>query len=270
MDLRPKNQFDPRGPDAGRDDDPDPAIGRIYKVPVLIFRPLEPRGVMGRGLPMPKFKSSTEVRQEASSRVEKIFINYKTLHEIVTRHEDPIRKRWSKKTRAQRLKILLSAWPNMPSMHCPDFDAFQRKATFDRDEANKYRDCFMWPYINQENLLTTKASPLLLNARGRHPPSYFAAADMKAMFFGAVTRVLPSIGLARHTMILSGIEKNTRDYGRLMAWEEHPEAAYGVFDLKQFDPGEGLLILEAQGVIDGTCSMLSRSTSGYPRPQINE
>lgn len=43
--------------------------------------------------------------------------DYKTLHAIVTRHEAFIRKRWLKKTPAQRRIILLDAWRDMPEEH---------------------------------------------------------------------------------------------------------------------------------------------------------
>jgi hypothetical protein len=48
-------------------------------------------------------------------------------------------------------------------------------------------------------------------------------------------------------MILNGVtESNFRDYGKLLSWDDHDDA----FDLchtkKQFQPGEGLLILETQ------------------------
>jgi hypothetical protein len=75
------------------------------------------------GLPMPEMKSAPDVRREATARSAKIFTSYEMLHEIIQRHEATIRKRWLKKTRPQRLKILLNAWPNMPAMRRPDFEA---------------------------------------------------------------------------------------------------------------------------------------------------
>ncbi|KAJ5081186.1 hypothetical protein N7456_013424 [Penicillium angulare] len=205
---------------------------------------------MGAGganaMPMPDIKTPSEVRRESVSRADEIFFNYEALHDIISRHEGTIRKRWSKKTRSQRLKILLSAWPNMPSTHRPDFDAFKKGSDSANAKGTKYRDSFMWPYINQEDLLTTKALPLLLNARGRHPPSHFAGADLQAMHFGMVTKALLPIFLNGHIMILNGIEKNDRAYGRLMAWDEHPDAFEWMTSQKQFLPGEGLMILESQ------------------------
>ncbi|KAJ1712176.1 hypothetical protein NYO67_5650 [Aspergillus flavus] len=165
---------------------------------------------------------------------------------IIQRHEATIQKRWSKKTRQQRLNVLLSAWPDMPAIHRPDFDAFRRESASDRVRGTKYRVHFMWPYVNQEDLLNTKALPLLLNSRGRHPPSHFAAADMDAMHLGLVSKAIVPIFLNRHVLILNGMTENTRHYGQLVAWEDHPDAFDWMHKQKQFLPGEVLLVMEAQ------------------------
>lgn len=104
----------------------------------------------------------------------------------------------------------------------------------------------MWPYVNQEDLLNTKALPLLLNSRGRHPPSHFAAADMDAMHLGLISKAIVPIFLNCHVLILNGMTENTRDYGQLVAWEDHPDAFDWMHKQKQFLPGEGLLVMEAQ------------------------
>ncbi|KAJ5614194.1 hypothetical protein N7528_007848 [Penicillium herquei] len=249
MSLRPNTQFPvwkselDRDGDL-RDGDTQAATEFLHNITESHYKAL--KAGIGSGVPIYDMELLNQVRQEASSRADKIFVNYEALHAMLIRHEDTVRKRWDKKTRAQRLKVLLSAWPNMPLTHRPDFDAFQRKADFVRDRGTKYRDCFMWPYINQEDLLTTRALPLLLNARGRHPPSHFAAADERTMHFGMLTKALVPIILGGYAMILNGIEENSRAYGRLVAWEEHPESIDWLWTGKQFNPGEGLLILEAQ------------------------
>jgi hypothetical protein len=45
---------------------------------------------------------------------------YRKLNDIVTRHELLIRKRWTKKSPAQRREILLAAWSDMPREYCPE------------------------------------------------------------------------------------------------------------------------------------------------------
>src|SRR5271155_4962236 len=42
-------------------------------------------------------------------------------------HENTLRTRWIKKSREQRTKILLTAWPNMASSHRPDMHAVSRE-----------------------------------------------------------------------------------------------------------------------------------------------
>ncbi|KAJ5992435.1 hypothetical protein N7451_008159 [Penicillium sp. IBT 35674x] len=78
----------------------------------------------------------------------------------------------------------------MPETHHPDFDAFRKESRPGRGIDSKYRQCFMWPYMNQEDLLDTKTLPLLLNSRGRHPPPNFAGADIHAMHLGLVTKAI--------------------------------------------------------------------------------
>lgn len=240
MELRPDHQFDPFSPEAAVYDAPDLDLDSIdWNDPASFSK------ILG-GRPVPELKPPADVRHEAAVKSDHIFINYETLHEILKRHEATIWKRWSKKTRQQRLKILLHAWPNMPAIHRPDFDAFRKESQPGRDRGTKYRESFMWPYINQEDLLNTKTLPLLLNARGRHHPSQFAGADIGAMHLGLVTMAIMPIFLNEHVMILNGVTENTREYGKLIAWEEHPDAFDWMNTQKQFLPGEGLLVLEAQ------------------------
>lgn len=195
---------------------------------------------------VPEVKLPADVLREAMKMSDKIFLSYDTLHEILKRHEATIRKRWIKKTRQQRLKILLNAWPNMPANHRPDFDAFRKETEADRNRGTKYRGCFMWPYINQEDLMKTKALPLLLNARGRNYPSHFADADIEAMRLGLVTKAIVPISLNGYVMILNDVSENTRDYGKLMACEERPDTFESMFEQNGFKPEVGILILEVQ------------------------
>jgi hypothetical protein len=188
----------------------------------------------------------TEVRKEASERSQNIFNRYETLHGILERHEATLRKRWLKKTRQQRLKVLLNSWPDMPVSHRPDFETFRKESSVDRNQGTKNRGSFLWPYINQEDLLSKKTLPLLLNACGHYPPSHFAAADNRAIHLGLVTKSIVPIFLNEHVMILHGVNGNTRDNGRLVDWDEEPEAFDWMVQRKQFLSGEGLIILEIQ------------------------
>lgn len=139
-------------------------------------------------LPMPEFKSPSEVRNEAAARSTNIFNSFDTLSQILKRHEPTIQRRWAKRTQSQRLKILLNAWPNMPASHRSDFMAFRKAPGGSDIQSPTSRASFMWPYINQEDLLQPRILLLLVNSRGRNPPSLFAAADDKVMQFGMTTK----------------------------------------------------------------------------------
>ncbi|KAI1757942.1 hypothetical protein F4782DRAFT_475780 [Xylaria castorea] len=189
----------------------------------------------------------TEVRKEAQMRSKNVFANYETLHAILSRHELTIHKRWSKKTRQQRQKILLNAWPGMPAAHRPDFDAFRRT---NRTQGlpvsgHLFKSHYTWPHINQDDLLKPKTLLLLLNARGRNPPNCFAAADFEGMHLGLVSKNLTPVFLNCYTMVLHGA-REAGEYGRLLLWDDHPDAFDWMVSRKQYLPGEGLVVLEAQ------------------------
>ncbi|KAJ4203294.1 hypothetical protein NW767_005411 [Fusarium falciforme] len=203
---------------------------------------LDAMGIEG---PVPKMPTAAEVRREAEGNSCEIFAAYDTLSKIIQRHEATIQKRWSKKTRQQRLQILLNAWPGMPASHRPDFEAVRKESKEQRESGTRYKDHFMWPYINQEDLTQPKVMLLLLNSRGRHPPPTFAAADNASVHLGIASRALVPIFLNNHVMVLNRTT-TTEGYGKLVVWEDHPNAFEWMHTLKQFLPGEGLVILEVQ------------------------
>ncbi|KAK7750173.1 hypothetical protein SLS62_007924 [Diatrype stigma] len=196
--------------------------------------------------PSVHFASPEEVRREAQTRSKHVFSSYTSLHEILIRHEATIQKRWAKKTRPQRQKILLDAWPGMATPHRPDFDAFRRTNRKHQPvSGERFRDQYMWPHINQDDLLKPKSLLLLVNARGRNPPPDFAGADYEAMHLGLVTKHIKPWYLNCYVMVLHGAT-NAEEYGKLVAWEDHPDAFDWMHTRKQCLPGEGLIILEAQ------------------------
>ncbi|KAJ8111837.1 hypothetical protein OPT61_g5657 [Boeremia exigua] len=103
---------------------------------------------------------------------------YHKLNAILLRHEQLIRTRWTKKTVAQRRKILLKSWPwPIPQEHRPDDEFRYRHHT---GPNNGFRPiAALFPFINQEDL--TKPKPLLvfLNARGRNTPWTFILTEME-------------------------------------------------------------------------------------------
>ncbi|SPJ78235.1 uncharacterized protein FTOL_06624 [Fusarium torulosum] len=238
MDLRRDFHFDPFSDEARQLDNQGPSLPDIDWSDPHAF-------LTAMGGPMPQLPSPDEVRQQAAGYSSKIFTSFNLLRDILQRHEATIQKRWTKKTRQQRLQILLKAWPTMPVFHRPDFEAFRRESQEEREKGTKFKDHFMWPHINQEDLSQSKLMLLLINARGRRPPPAFAAADIDAMHLGMVTKALIPIFLNKHTMILHGATRS-EEYGKLLDWDSHPDAFDWMHTRKQFLRGEGLLILEAQ------------------------
>ncbi|KAH8775311.1 hypothetical protein F5883DRAFT_627450 [Diaporthe sp. PMI_573] len=183
----------------------------------------------------PEPQQPAEIQREAQRLSRSLFASHRELRAILERHEATIQKRWIKKTKTQRLAILRASWANMATMHRPDLNTFIKE----------YRDSFIWPYINQEDLSKPKTLPLLLNARGRHDPCDFAAADGEAMGLGIVLRVIRFDCAVQHVMVLNGAY-GPDEYGKLFAFHDHPDAKGWLMDRKQFVPRKGLTILEAQ------------------------
>ncbi|KAF4456151.1 hypothetical protein F53441_1635 [Fusarium austroafricanum] len=110
----------------------------------------------------------------------------------------------------------------MAASHRPDFDAFWSECHLEREDGGtKFRDHYIWPFINQEDLCQPKNMLLLLNARARHLPSTFAAADKDAMHMGKVASAIETIFLNKHTMILHGAT-TAEEYRKLLHWKSHP------------------------------------------------
>lgn len=215
---------------------------------------------------IPKPTPPDEIRRQAKSRCASIFASHNVLRAILERYEAIVQKRWTKKTRSQRQAILLKAWPNMPTRHRPDFEAFKKESPQDRDRGTRYRNSFIWPYINQDDLLARpKASLLLLNACGRHPPFDFAAVDGDVMHLGIVIKAVIPIFLNYHVMVPNGAN-SPGAYGKLLDWDDHPDAFDWMASQKQFQPGEGLLISEAQerllAFLVSCCKQILHEVSG--------
>ncbi|KIW99134.1 uncharacterized protein Z519_00797 [Cladophialophora bantiana CBS 173.52] len=249
MEPRPDHRFDPSSPEAANLPPlPDGVMDSVdWNDPESVLGTLMGGG-SGTNLPIPKKASPEEVRWESTSRSHAIFQSFDTLHDILQRHEATIQNRWTKRTKQQRLKILLNAWPGLPASHRPDFEAFRIESPQQRQAGTRYRGAFMWPYLNQEDLSRPRTLLLLLNARGRNHPSCFAAADIEAMHLGRVTQGIVPIFLNTYTVILNGISDRRKDheYGKLVSWEDDLDAFDWMHTRRQFIPGEALLILEAQ------------------------
>ncbi|KAI4592397.1 hypothetical protein KJ359_011208 [Pestalotiopsis sp. 9143b] len=186
-----------------------------------------------------------EIRAEAVARSEAIFRKHDLLKRLLERHKTTLGRRWQKKSRPQRLGILLAAWPDMPRTHQPDFAAFRSDHENIARAAAQHRSAFLWPSINQEYLGDPRTLPILLNSRGRNPPHVFAAADHNSSNLGRVTKAVVPIFVGGHVMLLNGMT-TLEEYGKVFRWDEQKDALKWLAERRQFLPGEGLIILEIQ------------------------
>ncbi|KAJ0132784.1 FAD-linked oxidoreductase chyH [Fusarium oxysporum f. sp. albedinis] len=94
--------------------------------------------------------SAEEVEVESKRRGKSIFQNYEILGKILERHEESIQKRWLKKSRKQRLQILLSAWPDMPPTHRPFYDYWRQVETDATVKVKHHSSILRWPAVPHE------------------------------------------------------------------------------------------------------------------------
>ncbi|KAK1752697.1 hypothetical protein QBC47DRAFT_432351 [Echria macrotheca] len=181
-----------------------------------------------------------------------IYRKYHELRQIVAHLEPVLQHRWTKKTKSERIRILLDAWPSMPSMHRPDMWASPKDISISEEhpEVLQNRGYYLWPYINQEDLSNCKNLILMIDSRGRHHPSDFAAADFAATRLGrqlTPALVPPLLQKCQCTMLLNRVYDPIADqYGRLVMWSEDPQAKDWIITGKQFSAGEGYMVLQIQ------------------------
>lgn len=202
---------------------------------------------VGSHLPQPSaFPTAREVSHDAKGRSSAIFAQWHTLHDILDRYEELIRRRWLKKTQSQRTTILLTAWPEMSKTHRPDFVALRKETQKARTHGSRYRDAFLWPYVNLEDLVQGKVLLLLLlNSRGRQLPECFAFADFEAAHLGIVSHAIQRPFLNQYTMLFAG-QTVAENYGKLVAWDDDDRAFDWLMSGAAFSPGDGLVLLEIQ------------------------
>lgn len=209
--------------------------GRLY----------EKLGSSGHCAKLPSCAKPSEIQQRSRELASQTFNDYHLLHDLLERHELTIRKRWQKKTTEQRRKVLLTAWPNMPHDHRPDFEAFTQESQQERLRGTKFKEAFMWPYINLEDLLKPKFLLLFLKSRGHKPPYMFALTDYDAIHMGISSHAIRGPVLHGYTMVFMG-EKSPQFHGELLSWEEYPEAEELIDLGVGVVPDQGMIILEIQ------------------------
>lgn len=183
------------------------------------------------------------VRSELATN---IFSDFEALRAVLDRYETIIHQRWSKKTKEQRRAVIKGAWgEEMAQCHRPDWNVLHKFLTTGQLNGCEATAAFMWPYINQEDLVKPRSLLLFLASRGRTHPSEFAAADLEAMHFGRSLKYLSPGHLPGYAMMFTGRKDVTR-YGELVRVDvanERPQVHRGV------PVGDGILILRAQADI---------------------
>ena len=214
----------------------------IYDDPQMLFAAMTEQNP---NMPMPKFLGLAETQQMARERSKAIFTDRDALLAILDRYEDTLRKRWGKKTGEQRRKVLQKAYPNIPAMHRPDFEALRRENPYQTKAGTQFYDSFLLPSLNLEDLLKPKNLLMFLNARGRHDPDIFANADFNSIHLGHVAQAVIPAYISGYTMLLIG-QKSPSRYGRLIPWEDDGNAFSMMSSGIGIQPGEGLLIMKIQ------------------------
>jgi hypothetical protein len=152
-----------------------------------------------------------EAEVESNARRTSLFNAFDHLQKILDRFEELIRKRWKKKSGEQRKLILREAWPGLSRAHRPDFHALRREHA----DQLQFKEAYLWPHMNQEDLSRGGVLLHLLHARGRNPPSTFLHADLESTHVGRETRNLVHAALpANHFVSFKGTTFQT--YGRIV------------------------------------------------------
>ena len=132
----------------------------------------------------------------------------------------------------------------MSSTHRPEFYALKIESEQQRRSATRFRDAYLFPYINLEDLLKAKNMLLLFHSRGHTNPNIFAFFDLETQQIGRTSGAITPSYLTNYTMLLTG-ETSPTTYGRLLSWDD-PDAWDLYMSQIGFQPGEGLLAMEIQ------------------------
>jgi hypothetical protein len=204
------------------------------------------------GYTLPLRISLSAAKKNASSYSKAIFSDWHKLQNILDRHEETIRTRWSKKSSKSRKQLLLDIWPRMPREHRPEWKAMTAAAEKRglsgpiQPPDSKYRDYFLLPHLNLEDLSGARSLLVLLNARGRNAPDVFAYSDYQNARLGVETRCVCLEVLdedVQYKMRLIGHSSATT-YGNI-----YPISRGSAVGAGDVEPGNGLIILEAQSRI---------------------
>ena len=117
-------------------------------------------------------KHLQEVQTQVTAMVDSIFSDWEKLKSIMDVYCGVVQRRWSKKSANKREAILLESWPKMCPRHRPDFEAFRFQ-----HRGPEYRDSWLMPYVNLEDLKSSDNLLLFLQSSISPGPDRFAWSD---------------------------------------------------------------------------------------------
>ena len=214
----------------------------IYDDPQRLFQAL---AAGNSNLPVPVFLSFGECKLKAAQYSKDIFDAQEIIVKILDHWEQKLITRWSKKTTAQKQKILTAAFPGIPPTHRPDLWAIRKETQAQVWAGTRFRDYWLLPSINLEDLTKTKNLLLFLRSRARNPPGVFVNADANSVRLGLVNQALVPPKLFGYTMLMSG-QDTQEAYGRMISWDEDDTALDIMYAGAGLLPGEGLQVMEIQ------------------------
>ena len=80
----------------------------------------------------------------------------------------------------------------------------------------QFKDAYMFPYINIEDLIQANTLLCFLNSRGRNLPEAFANTDFEAAHMGFVSGAIDRPFINCYTMLLHG-QTTPQSYGQIIA-----------------------------------------------------
>ena len=183
-------------------------------------------------------------RNMANGRCQSIFAAWTRLKEIFARHENTISKRWLKKTRESRRKLLLEVWPNISVSHRPEFEAVRRQTFKKFDLENE--TAFLWPQINLEDLSRPQSLLIFLESRAQYPPNTFAKVDEHALEPCRRYKAIPLFLLPNYYMDF-GRSNSPDTYGEIIEVPKNNRDEEDVYRSGNILlAGKGLMLLKAQ------------------------
>ncbi|KAL8652623.1 MAG: hypothetical protein Q9226_004194 [Calogaya cf. arnoldii] len=123
-----------------------------------------------------------------------------------------------------------------------------QQALSKKDRLRRQSHGYAVSQFNIEDLSQSKPLLLMFDSRSRNFPSLFANTDLKTLQVGIKTlRFVPRY-IRGYTMYLNG-QHTWETYGRIVSWEEDPNAITKYWQGVAPDPGLGILILDNQQTV---------------------